>query len=62
MKAVVCTVSRGEVSVGFADILPLVAGWIHDLHVGGEVSVAPELAELVEILVGHGRDIELMVS
>ncbi len=52
----------GKVPVRLADVPPLIGRRVQDLDVGSEIPVAPELAELVEILVGHIRDVKLVVS
>lgn len=56
------TILCRKVAVRLANVLPLAGGWVQDLHVGREVLVAPEGAEVVEGLVGDIRQVELMVA
>jgi len=51
-----------EIAVVLSDILELSSGWVDDLDIGRQVAVTVDLAELVEGLVGDGRDVQLMVA
>ena len=56
------TVGCDKVPVCLANVLPGVRRWIQDLHVGRDVLVSPDLADVGEGLEGRLRDVELMIS
>lgn len=52
----------GEVLVLVAEVFIFIGGGVEDLNVGGEISVAPDLGELVVVLIRNVGVVELMVA
>lgn len=52
----------GKVAILLTDVLEHCSGRVVNLHVGGKVMLAIVFAEVVEMLISNGRDIELVVA
>ena len=51
-----------EIPVLLANVLKLVCNRVQDLDIAGQIPVAVNLGELVEMLICNGGNIELMVA
>ena len=51
----------GEIAILRSDILERTGGRVDDLDIAGHISIAPNLTEVVEVLVSDFSNIELVV-
>jgi len=58
----ILTLGRRKIPVFVANIVPCVRRGVQDLHIGCEVLVAPDAADLVEGLKGSVGEVELMIA